>query len=80
MLMPFIAMGFYAYFFDNTRVGHPDYKKSSSYKGCLRVANNIYNERMDKALADPSVWMLSGYNSARDFANAGKRLAISNCG
>ena len=43
------------------------------------IFDNIYNEGTDKALANPSVWTLSGYNSAQDFANAGKRLAISNC-
>ena len=79
MLMPFIAMGIYSYFFDNTRVGHPDYKKSSAYQGCIRAANIVYNERMDEALADPSIWMLSGYESAHQYANDGKRIAIRSC-
>ena len=74
-----IAWVVFNYLFDDTRVGHPDYKKSNSYANCLQIGNDIYNERMSEARADPSTWKLSGYESASDYARSGQSVARRQC-
>jgi hypothetical protein len=75
----FVPWGIYNYFYDDTRVGHPDYKNSSSYSSCLKTADIIYRDNLEEALADPAVWQLGGYKSAIDYAATSKRSVISRC-
>ena len=74
-----VPLGIYSYLYDNTRVGHPDYKNSSSYSSCLKIADIIYRDYLGEALADPLVWQLGGYESAIEYAETSKRSVISRC-
>ena len=78
-LILFMPWGVYNYLYDDTRVGHSGYKSSSAYSSCLKSADFIYRERLQEALADPEIWQLGGYTSARDYAAASKRGVISRC-
>ena len=69
----------YAYLFDDTRVGHPDYKSSKSYSNCVQQSSNIYRERLAEANADSSLWQLSGHESPTAFAESSRSLAKSYC-
>jgi hypothetical protein len=79
VLVLLLPWGIYNYLYDDTRVGHPDYKSSSSYSSCLNTADIIYRDNLEEALADPSVWQLGGYKSASDYAASSKRSVISRC-
>ena len=71
--------GLYNYLYDDTRVGHPNYKNSSKYKSCIQQSKNIYGERLEEAIVDPSIWQLSGYESASDYARSSQSLIRSMC-
>ena len=79
VLVLLVPWGIYNYLYDDTRVGHPDYKNSSSYSSCLNTADIIYGDSLEEALADPSVWQLGGYKSASDFAATSRRSVIFRC-
>ena len=71
--------GFHNYHHDNTRISHPDYKSSSAYLSCLNIADRIYRDNFEEAIADPALWQLGGYKSARDYAAVSKSIVISSC-
>ena len=66
----------YGYFFDETRRGHPDYRGDTR---CLAAAGMIYGENLEEALENSSVWELSGYKSAQDYAQSTSNAARSRC-
>ncbi len=68
----------YNYLYDTTRVSHPNYV-SGDYERCIQSADTIYRDNLSRAIADPSIWRLGGYESAQDFANASQNLAVSRC-
>ena len=69
----------YTWLNDDTRVTHPNYRNSSTYHACITAANMIYRSSLDKALADPSIWRLSGHKNAQDYANMSYSIARSGC-
>jgi len=67
----------YNFLYDETRQGHPNYKPD--YERCARNADIIYNDNLEEAIADPSIWRLAGYTSATDFAERTRRGVIGRC-
>ena len=68
----------YNFIFDDTRRGHANYSKQQKPK-CLNAAKIISQEAFDEAIADPSIWKLAGYKSARDLEKSTKNLVYNNC-
>jgi len=63
--------------YDNSRVTHPNYRNSLSYRACINAADMIYRKSLEEAFADPSIWI--GYKSAQDYARVSYSIARSGC-
>lgn len=48
-------------------------------ENCKMLSNESYKEALSQALADPSVWRLSGHTSAQDYASWRKDFMFQTC-
>lgn len=53
--------------------------KDDNKSFCKTIAQESYQEGLEEARRDPSVWQEYGYDSAIDYANARKRGMYSIC-
>ncbi len=74
----FAAWLVYNFMYDETRKGHPNYKKNR-HESCLIAAREVANSRLEEAIADPSSWMLAGYKSASDMAKTSYNATYQRC-
>ena len=44
-------------------------EKNKDLVRCERLSKSTYKSAFNKALSDPSIWQLDGYESAQDYAN-----------
>jgi hypothetical protein len=81
LIVTLVIIAFFGYTFmnDNTRVTHPDYKNSWTYKACIESAQETYNRTLEEAFNDPSEWQLGGYESPYDYAKSMRALIIHRC-
>jgi len=54
-------------------------ERASALQFCRAHANESYQEALAKAIADPWVWKLDGYDSAQDYARASGDTAAAAC-
>ncbi len=83
LIVAFLAyqVGFYAFNLLSGSGATSSYNSGSSASNsdCILFANALYTERLEQAIADPSLWQLGGYESARDFAETSRRGALMRC-
>ena len=48
-------------------------------KNCQNLATEIFNEAVNEAKADSTVWQFSGAESIEDYANGRKRVMYKIC-
>jgi hypothetical protein len=54
-------------------------QKEKQRNYCEKMGNGTYNQNLDKALADPTLWQLAGERSAQDYAEGHRSLSIQVC-
>jgi len=54
-------------------------QKQKQLNYCEKMGNGAYNQYLDKALADPTLWQLAGERSAQDYAEGRRSLRIHVC-
>jgi hypothetical protein len=56
-----------------------DEQKQKQLRFCQQIANEVYAENLEQAIADPTLWQYAGEKSAQSYALMSQRGVVTRC-